>query len=316
MEPQSKIYVAGHSGMVGAALLRKLTQQGFRNLVTRGRAELDLTDQGAVADFFARERPEYVFCSAGRTGGIYANNTYRADFLYENVMMQSNVIHQSFLHEVRKLMFFSCSCIYPRECPQPMNEEHILCGPLEPTNEPFALAKIVGQKMCEAYNRQYGTDFITLIPTNLYGPGQKYEPMNSLVIPALIQKIHAAKCAVESEVVIWGSGRPSRDFLYVDDLADASIFIMQNYEGNVLLNIGTGHLISIAELAAMICKEIGYTGDIVYDRSLPDGVSQKLQDISGITSLGWQPRTSLIDGIHLTYTDFLEKYDARTMECA
>ena len=304
MELESKIYVAGHCGMVGSSLLRELEQKGFHNLVTRSRKELDLTDQRAVAAFFESERPEYVFLAAGKTGGIYANNTYRADFLYENVMMQSNVIHQSFLHEVRKLMFYSCSCIYPRECTQPMDEDHILSGALEPTNEPFALAKIIGQKMCESYNRQYGTDFITLIPTNTYGPGQKYEPMNSLVVPALIQKIHAASQAGDQEVVIWGTGRPTRDFLYVDDLADASIFIMQNYEGSVLLNVGTGNQYSIADLAGIVCDVIGYRGDLLYDRSLPDGVDQKLQDISKITALGWQPRTSLKEGIQRTYRDY------------
>jgi GDP-L-fucose synthase len=306
MEQESKIYVAGHAGMVGSSLLRELARKGFRNLVTRNRKELDLTDQRAVAAFFEHERPEYVFLAAGKTGGIYANNTYRADFLYENIMMQSNVIHQSFLHEVKKLMFFSCSCIYPKQCPQPMSEDHILSGPLEPTNEPFALAKITGQKMCETYNRQYGTDFITLIPTNLYGPCQKYEPMNSLVVPAMIQKIHAAAKKGDKEVVIWGTGRPSRDFLYVDDLADASIFIMQNYEGSVLLNIGTGRQFNIAELALLICDEIGFHGQIRYDRSLPDGVEQKLQDISKITDLGWRSSTSLKDGIHLTYLDYLK----------
>ena len=222
MKKEDKIYVAGETGLVGSALVRILSDRGYRNIVTRSPEQLDLLDQQAVSKFFKLERPQYVFFAAGKTGGIYANNTYRADFIYENILMQSNVIHLSFLNEVKKLIFYACSCIYPKHCPQPMKEEHILSGPLEPTNEPFAVAKIAGLKMCESYNRQYGTDFITVIPTNLYGPNQRYEPMNSLVVPSLIQKFHQAKEGGDDAVVIWGSGRPARDCLYVDDLVDAN----------------------------------------------------------------------------------------------
>lgn len=307
MDKRKKVYVAGHAGLVGSALVRKLEGDGHTNIVTRRREELDLTDQRAVASFFEEERPDYVFFAAGKMGGIYANNTYRADFIYENIVMQSNVIHQSFLHEVHKLVFYACSCLYPKECPQPMNEEYILSGPLEPTNEPFAVAKIAGVKMCESYNRQYGTDFITIIPTNLYGPSQRYEPMNSLVVPSLMQRFRQAKLRGAPAVTIWGSGRPTRDFLYVDDLADASIFLMENYEGNVLLNVGTGKSYTIAELAAVIKEEVIYEGDIIYDRSLPDGVPEKQQDVSMINALGWEYRVDLAEGIHLTYQALLAR---------
>jgi GDP-L-fucose synthase len=305
MNKDDRIFVAGHTGMVGSALVRKLKDKGCTNIITCPRRTLDLLDDEGTAAFFKQEKPDYVFLAAGKTGGIYANNTYRADFIYENIVMQSNIIHQSFLNEVRKLMFYACSCIYPKQCVQPMNEEYILAGPLEPTNEPFAVAKIAGLKMCESYNRQYGTDFITVIPTNLYGPNQHYEPMNSLVVPSLILKFHKAKVKREDEVVIWGSGRPARDFLYVDDLADASIFLMQGYEGDVLLNVGTGKSYTISELAEIIKKEVGYEGGVSYDHSLPDGVSEKLQDVSKINELGWKYGVDLAEGIHLTYQDFL-----------
>jgi len=307
MNKDERIFVAGHTGMVGSTLVRTLKEKGYGNIITRSRESLDLLDQKAVADFFEKSKPDHVFFAAGKLGGIYANNTYRADFIYENIVMQSNVIHQSFLHEVRKLMFYACSSIYPKQCPQPMNEEYILSGPLEPTNEPFAVAKITGLKMCESYNRQYGTDFISVIPTNLYGPNQRYEPMNSLVVPSLIQKFHQAKMKGEDEVIIWGSGRPTRDFLYVEDLADASIFLMQNYEGSVLLNVGSGRSCSISELAEIIKKEVEYRGDVRYDHSLPDGVFQKLQDVSKINDLGWKYSVELETGIRLTYRDFLAR---------
>ncbi|MBC8472847.1 MAG: GDP-L-fucose synthase, partial [Planctomycetes bacterium] len=252
-------------------------------------------------------KPEYVFFAAGKTGGIYANNTYRADFIYENIVMQSNVIYQSFLNEVCKLIFYACSCIYPKICAQPMKEEYLLSGYLESTNEPFAVAKIAGLKMCESYNRQFGTDFMTVIPTNLYGPNQRYEPMNSLVVPSLIQKFHQAKIAGDDAVIIWGSGRPARDFLYVDDLAEASIFLMENYEGNVLLNVGIGKDCTIAKLAEIIKKEIGYEGDIIYDTSFPDGVSKKLQDVQKINDLGWKYRVEIEAGIRLTYQDYIKR---------
>lgn len=307
MERSDKIYVAGHNGMVGAALIRQLREQGYGRVLTRTRAELDLLDQAAVTSFFSAERPDYVFLAAGKTGGIYANTTYRADYLYENLQMQSNVIHQSFIHEVQKLIFFACSSIYPRNCPQPLKEEHLLTGPLEPTNEPFAVAKIAGLKMCESYNRQYGTDFITVLPTNVYGPGQRYELMNSPVIPSMILKFHAAKCRGDAVVSLWGSGRPARDFLYADDLADASIFVMDNYEGNVLLNVGTGVSRTIAEVAEIIRREVGFEGRIEYDASLPDGMATKIQDVSVINDLGWKYQIGLEKGIRRTYRDFLDR---------
>lgn len=307
MERSDKIYVAGHAGMIGTALIRRLREQGYGRVLTRTRAELDLLDQAAVTAFFSAERPDYVFLAAGKTGGIYANTTYRADYLYENLQMQCNVIHQSFIHEVRKLIFFACSSIYPRNCSQPLKEEHLLTGPLEPTNEPFAVAKIAGLKMCESYNRQYGTDFITVLPTNVYGPGQRYEPMNSPVIPSMILKFHAAKSRGDTMVSLWGSGRPARDFLYADDLADATIFVMDNYEGNVLLNVGTGVSRTIAEVAESIRREVGFEGRVEYDASLPDGMSTKIQDVSVINDLGWRYQVGLEEGIRRTYRDFLAR---------
>jgi len=307
MEKSEKIYVCGHTGMVGSALIRKLTQKGYVDIITCSRESLDLLDQRAVAKFFEEKRPEHVFFAAGKTGGIYANNTYRADFIYENIVMQSNVIHQSFLHEVRKLMFYACSCIYPKSCSQPMREESVLSGTIESTNEPFAMAKIAGLKMCESYNRQYGTDFMTVIPTNIYGPNQRYELMNSLVVPSLILKFHRAKILGEDVVTIWGSGYPARDFLYVDDLAEASIFLMANYEGNVLLNVGTGKDCTIAELAEVIKMEVDYKGTVIYDTALPNGVPSKLQDVSRINDLGWESSVDLEEGIKLTYQDFLTR---------
>ena len=309
MEKKDKIFIAGHTGLVGSALRRILHAKGYENIISPGREQLDLLDQAKVAKFFKMEKPSYVFFAAGKTGGIYANNTYRADFLYENLVMQSNVIHQSFLHEAKKLMFFACSCIYPRDCPQPMKEEYMLSGRLEPTNEPFAVAKIAGLKMCESYNRQYGTDFITVIPTNLYGPNQRYEPMNSLVVPSLIHKFHEAKVKNEDGVVIWGSGNPSRDCLYVDDLVDASIFLIERYEGNDVFNIGSGKDYTIADIAAITKKITGYPGDIIYDRSLPDGVMQKLQDVTKINKLGWKYRVDLEEGIKLAYQDYLGRIE-------
>ena len=308
MEKDSKIYVAGHTGMVGSALVHKLKESGFGRILVRSRDDLDLLDQKAVAEFFKRENPDYVFMAAGKTGGIYANNAYRADFLYENIVMQSNIIHQSFLNEVRKLMFFACSCMYPEPCQQPIKEDYILTGSLEATNEPFAIAKIAGMKMCESYNRQYGTDFLTIIPTNLYGPNQRYEPMNSLVVPSLMQRFHQARLTKANEVVIWGSGRPSRDFLCSLDLAEAGIFLMENYQANDPINIGTGKDYTIAELAEIIKREIGFEGAIVYDRSKPDGVLRKLQDISKVAALGWKYRVELDEGIRSTYAhDFKRK---------
>ncbi len=307
MQPNDKIYVAGHQGMVGSALVRKLQEKGYHHIVTRSRAALDLLDQAAVAAFFQQERPRYVFFAAGKHGGIYANNTYRADFIYENIVMQSNIIHQCFLNETVKLMFYACSCIYPAHCPQPMKEEYLLTASLEPTNEPFAVAKIAGIKMCESYNRQYGMDFISVIPTNIYGRNQNYEPMNSLVVPSLIRRFHEAKVAGVGEIVIWGTGRPARDFLYADDLAEASIFLMENYRNNELINIGTGKDITIRELVDIIKHELGYEGKIIYDPDKPDGVLKKLQDTSKIEELGWKYQVELAEGIHLSYEDYLSR---------
>lgn len=308
MLKDTKIYIAGHTGMVGHALRRKLNEAGYRNILVRTRAELDLTDASAVADFFSAEKPEYVYLAAGKTGGIYANNTYRADFLYENMAMQSNVIHQAFLHETHKLLFFACSCIYPKDAAQPISEEALLTGSLEPTNEPFAIAKIAGMKLCEAYNRQYGTDFMTVIPTNLYGPNQSYDPMNALVIPSLIRKFHEAKINNSPQVEIWGSGKQSRDFLFVDELAEASIYLMENFEGNMVLNVGMGREYTIAEIAERVKQEVGFTGEIVFDSSRPDGVARKLQDISKLTALGWRSQVSIQDGLRITYQDYLARF--------
>ena len=308
MHQNAKIFVAGHAGMVGSALLRQLAAAGYDNVVTRSRAELDLTDAAATAAFFAAERPEYVFFAAGKTGGIYANNTYRADFIYENIVMQSNVIHQAFLHEVHKLLFYACSCIYPKDAPQPLDEEALLTGSLEPTNEPFAIAKLAGLKMCESYNRQYGTDFMTVIPTNLYGPNQNYDPLNALVMPSLIDKFHKAKRSGAAEVEIWGSGAQTRDFLFVDELAEASLYLMENFEGNLVLNVGMGRDYSIAEIAELVKQEVGYQGAVVFDRSRPDGHARKLQDISKLTALGWQSKVSLEEGLRRTYADYLARF--------
>ncbi len=311
MNKEDKIYVAGHTGLVGSALIRKLAEHGYNNLITCKREDLDLLDQQKVAVFFEDYKPHHVFFAAGKTGGIYANNAYRADFIYENIVMQSNVINQSFLHEVHKLMFYACSSIYPKICPQPMKEEYILTAPMELTNEPFAIAKIAGLKMCESFNRQYGTDFLTVIPTNLYGPNQKYDRLNALVVPSLIQKFHKAKEEGDESVDIWGSGHPIRDFLYVDDLAEASIFLMENFEGNLLLNVGTGKGHSIANLGEIIKKEVGYKGNIIYNASLPDGVSQKRQDVSKINKLGWKYSVGIEEGIHFTYQDYLKRVSSK-----
>ena len=307
MNLTDKIYVAGHEGLIGSAILRKMEAEGFLNVVTLNHSELDLMNQDQVQQFFAKERPDYVFFTAGKVGGVYANNTYRAEFIYENLMMQSNVIHQAYLNETKKLIFFSCSSVYPKMCPQPMKEDYLLTGLLEPTNEPFGIAKIVGMKMCESYNRQYGTDFISVIPTNVYGTNQNYVPLNSQVVPAMIRKFHESKINAVPEVVIWGAGRPSRDFIFADDLADATIFLAKNYSENEPLNIGTGKDYTIQELASTIQEVVGYKGEIVYDTSQPEGVIMKLQNISKLSKLGWRYTMELRDGIRLTYEDFLKK---------
>ncbi|NGM63243.1 GDP-L-fucose synthase [Sphingobacterium sp. SGG-5] len=307
MEKNDKIYVAGHRGMVGSAILNQLQTDGFKNIVTRTSKELDLRDQRAVADFFQSERPEYVFLAAAKVGGILANDTYRADFLYDNLAIQNNVIHQSYVHDVKKLMFLGSSCIYPKMAPQPLKEDYLLTGILESTNEPYAIAKIAGIKMCEAYRAQYGCNFISVMPTNLYGYNDNYHPKNSHVLPALIRRFHEAKETGASEVVIWGTGTPRREFLFSSDLADACIFLMQKYNEAQFINIGIGEDISIKDLALLIKNIVGYTGNISFDRSKPDGTPRKLMDVSRLHDLGWKHKIPLEKGIELAFEDFKAK---------
>ncbi len=303
MNKDSKIYIAGHRGMVGSAIARKLQAQGFENLVLRNSSALDLRDGQAVADFFAQEKPEYVFLAAAKVGGIVANNTYRAEFLYDNLMIQNHVIHQAYLHQVKKLMFLGSSCIYPKLAPQPLKEEYLLSGELEPTNEPYAIAKIAGIKMCEAYRDQYGCNFIAVMPTNLYGPGDNYDLQKSHVLPALLRKFHEAKQNQQTEVEIWGTGSPLREFLHVDDLADACIFLMQTYNEKPFLNVGTGEDLSIRDLAEMIAEVVGYSGAMRFDTSKPDGTPRKLMDVSRLHQLGWRHRIGLRQGIAQVYQE-------------
>lgn len=293
--------------MVGSAIVRKLETLGYQNIVTRTSKELDLRNQAAVEKFFAEEKPEYVFLAAAKVGGIHANNVYRADFIYENMMIQSNVIHQSFVQKVKKLMFLGSSCIYPKMAPQPLKEEYLLTGVLEPTNEPYAIAKIAGIKMCESYRLQYGCDFISVMPTNLYGPNDNYDLNNSHVLPALLRKFHEAKVAGKSEVVVWGSGSPKREFLHADDLAEACLYLMENYSEPELVNIGTGVDLSIKELAEMISRIVGFEGTIVWDSSKPDGTPRKLMDVSKLHRSGWQHKIELEEGIRSVYAEILEK---------
>nr|WP_255542623.1 GDP-L-fucose synthase [Pedobacter sp. ASV19] len=308
MEKHSKIYVAGHRGMVGSAILRKLEKEGYSNLITRTSSELDLRDQQAVTAFFEKEKPEYVFLAAAKVGGIVANNTYRADFLYENLCIQNNVIHQAYKTGVKKLMFLGSSCIYPKLAPQPLKEEYLLTGLLEETNEPYAIAKIAGIKMCDAYRAQYNCNFISVMPTNLYGYNDNYHPQNSHVLPALIRKFHEAKINGTSEVVVWGSGAPMREFLFADDLADACYFLMQTYNENHLINIGTGKDLTIKDLALLIKKVVGFEGTLTFDSSKPDGTPRKLMDVSKLHNLGWKHQVELEEGIQLAYKDFLNKH--------
>ncbi len=308
MTPDSKIYVAGHRGLVGSAITRRLDAGGYKNRVTRTHAELDLTNQTAVAEFFAREKPEYVFLAAAKVGGIHANNVYRADFIYQNLMIEANIIHAAYQAGVKKLLFLGSSCIYPKFAPQPMKEEHLLTGLLEPTNEPYAIAKIAGIKMCGAYNAQYGTNYISAMPTNLYGPGDNYDLENSHVIPALIRKMHEAKQRGDTEAVIWGTGKPRREFLYSDDLADACVFLMEKCDAKDIgefVNIGAGTDQTIAELAALVADVVGFQGRPVFDTGKPDGTPQKLLDVSRLTGLGWRARTELREGLAAAYRDFL-----------
>jgi GDP-L-fucose synthase len=307
MEKNSKIYVAGHKGMVGSAIVRKLVKEGYTNIVTRNSAELDLRNQQAVTDFFAAEQPEYVFLAAAKVGGIIANNTYRADFLYENLAIQNNVIHQAFVNKVIKLMFLGSSCIYPKLAPQPLKEEYLLTGLLEETNEPYAIAKIAGIKMCDAYRSQYGCNFISVMPTNLYGYNDNYHPQNSHVLPALIRKFDEAKQNGDATVTIWGSGTPKREFLFADDLADACYFLMQTYNEPHLINIGTGEDLSIKELALLVKEVVGFEGDLVFDTTKPDGTPRKLMDVSKLHSQGWKHKIELKEGLRLAYEDYLGK---------
>jgi GDP-L-fucose synthase len=308
LEKNAKIYIAGHRGMVGSAIYRKLVKEGFTNLVTRTSGELDLRSQQAVADFFAVEKPEYVFLAAAKVGGIVANNTYRADFLYENLCIQNNVIHQSYLNGVKKLMFLGSSCIYPKLAPQPLKEEYLLTGLLEETNEPYAIAKIAGIKMADAYRAQYGCNFISAMPTNLYGYNDNYHPQNSHVLPALIRKFHEAKVNGAAEVTIWGSGAPMREFLFADDLADACYYLMQNYNEPGLVNIGTGKDLTIKDLALIIKDITGFEGSLTFDSSKPDGTPRKLMDVSKLNSFGWEYTIELEEGIKLAYQDFLNNH--------
>ena len=305
MNTSDKIYVAGHNGMVGSAILRKLAVEDFSNIVTRTSSELDLRNQQSVNDFFEKERPAYVFLAAAKVGGIMANNTYKAEFLYDNLMIETNIIHASYKNEVKKLLFLGSSCIYPKLAPQPLKEEYLLSGFLEATNEPYAIAKIAGIKLCEYYREQYGCNYISLMPTNLYGFNDNYDLQNSHVLPALIRKFHTAKVTNAASVTLWGSGSPKREFMYVDDLANACLHMMQHYNEKQFLNIGTGEDLAIRELAEMIKNIVGYNGEIVWDATKPDGTPRKLMDVSKAHTLGWKHAISLEDGIKKTYANFL-----------
>jgi GDP-L-fucose synthase len=297
MNKNAKIYVAGHNGMVGSAIVRKLQTEGYDNIITRSSKQLDLRDQRAVSDFFKAEKPDYVFLAAAKVGGILANNNYRADFLYENLMIQNNVIHSAYENEVTKLMFLGSSCIYPKLAPQPLKEDYLLTGELEPTNEPYAIAKIAGIKLCDAYRSQYGCNYISVMPTNLYGPNDNYDLNNSHVLPALIRKVITAKNNGDSSVTIWGTGTPKREFLYVDDLADACFFLMETYDEAGLVNVGVGEDVSILELAQLVAQTVGFKGEIVTDTSKPDGTPRKLMDVSKLTAKGWKAKVSLEEGV-------------------
>ena len=305
MDLHDRIYVAGDRGLVGSALVRRLKREGADNLVLRTHQELDLTDQAAVEAFFASERPGYVFLAAAKVGGIHANDTYPAEFIRDNLAIQTNVIHSAWKHGAKKLLFLGSSCIYPRLAPQPLHEDALLTGPLEPTNEPYAIAKIAGLKMCQAYRRQYGFDAIVAMPTNLYGPGDNYHPENSHVVPGLIKRIHDAKTAATPQVVIWGSGKPRREFLHVDDLADALVFLMRHYSDGGMVNVGSGEEISIADLARVIADVVGYHGELVFDANKPDGTPRKRLDTTHLDTLGWQARIQLRQGLQQTYATFI-----------
>ncbi len=306
MNKNAKIYIAGHKGMVGSAILRKLKEEGFNNFIFRTSQELDLRNQADVNDFFKSEKPEYVFLAAAKVGGIVANNTFRADFIYENLAIQNNVIHNAYLHGVKKLMFLGSSCIYPKMAPQPLKEDYLLTGVLEPTNEPYAIAKIAGIKICEAYRQQYGCDFISVMPTNLYGINDNYDLQNSHVLPAMIRKFHEAKTRNDEVVNLWGTGSPLREFLYADDLADACYYLMQNYSEAGFVNIGSGVDISIKDLAETVKTIVGFEGDLAWDSSKPDGTPRKLMDVTKLHNLGWKHKVCLEEGIKLAYKDYFD----------
>ena len=306
MNKQDKIYIAGHRGMAGSAIVRKLTEEGYQNLLMRTSAELDLRNQQKTLEFLEKEKPDYVFLAAAKVGGIVANNTYRAEFIYDNICIQNNVIHGAYIAQTKKLLFLGSSCIYPRMAPQPIKEEYLLTGPLEHTNEPYAIAKIAGIKMCDAYRDQYGCNFISVMPTNLYGPNDNYDLKTSHVIAALLRKIHEAKVNNQSSVTLWGTGEPRREFLHVDDLADASVFLMKNYNEQGLMNVGTGKDLTINELAAVIKNVVGYTGKIEHDTSKPEGTPRKLLDVSKLSALGWIAKINLEDGLRKVYKQYVQ----------
>jgi len=306
MEKDSKIYVAGHRGMVGSAVVRCLQMKGFENLIFRSSSELDLTRQADVERFFAAERPEYVFLAAARVGGILANNTYRAEFIYTNLQIQNNIIHTAWKTDVKKVLFFSSSCVYPRMCPQPMKEGYLMTGSLEKTNEPYAMAKLSGMSMCRAYNEQYKTKFISVIPTNLYGPNDNYDPEQSHLIAALIRKFHIAKIKNESQVILWGTGSPRREIMHVDDAAAAALFLMETYDGNGPVNVGLGEDLKISEISAIVREIVGYQGEVKFDVNMPDGTPQKLLDMSKLNMMGWEPKIPLSQGIEKAYSWYLE----------
>lgn len=313
MEKEAKIFVAGHQGLVGSAIVRALKKQGYTNFVLKTRQELDLCDYAAVNNFYAEENPDYVFVAAAKVGGILANSTYPAQFIQENMAIQSNLIHGAYKAKVKKLLFLGSSCIYPKHCPQPILEEYLLTGPLEPSNEWYAIAKIAGLKLCQAYQKQYGARFISLMPTNLYGPCDNYDLQNSHVLPALIRKFIEAKKDNKQEVVIWGTGTPKREFLYVDDLAEAAIFAMDHYEGSQWLNVGTGEDVTIKEVASLVAELVGYEGELVFDTSKPDGTPRKVLDVTKINELGWKAKTSLNEGLQQAISWYVENYDTLRM---
>jgi len=316
MDQNAKIFVAGHRGLVGSALIRRLQMAGYRNLITRSHAELDLTNQRAVQQFYAAEKPDYVFAAAAKVGGIHANNTYPADFIYHNLMIECNLIHGAYQQGVKKLLFLGSTCIYPKLAPQPMKEEYLLTGSLEPTNEPYAIAKIAGIKMCSSYNRQYGANFISVMPTNLYGLNDNYHPQDSHVLPALIRRMHEAKARGDKQVTAWGTGNARREFLASDDMADACVFLMERFDAKDLgefINIGIGHDLTIREVVEMVAKVVGFNGELLFDTTKPDGTPRKWVDSGRLAALGWKPQVALEDGLRAAYQDFLRQLEAGTV---